>query len=233
LQNGTSVNTTTLHGQTPLHQSTTLPNIDIISLLIKYGAFLNAQDDEGDTPLHWAVREGRIDIATILLNNGISVNVANDDNETALHLAASLGEEQFVELLVKNNALIDEKDVEACTSLHLACSLIENEKLVKFLVDQGANVNAKDCCGRTPLCIATQNGQTNLASYLVSVGATNTKDKYGGKVQSLTFRKPQMKRKSETHQSNRSVDYLSNPFVQKASTFNRIHGGVAFSFIDV
>jgi len=232
LQNQTSVNTTTLHGLTPLHKSATLSDTDILSSLIKCGAFLNAQDDEGDTSLHWAVRAGRVDSANILLNNGISVDVANDDLETALHLAVSCGDEQFVELLVKCNASIDERDAEACTPLHLAC-MIANEKIVKLLVDNGANVNTKDFNGQTPLHIAIQNGQKSLASYLESVGAISVQDKYGNMAKFKEERNSIKTTKlPETRLQNKSANYSSNPFVQKASAFNKIHG-VTFSFIDV
>ena len=44
-------------------------------------------------------------------------------------------------------------------------------KVVEFLVDNGADVNARDKRGRTPLTLALENGYTDVVKYLKKHGA--------------------------------------------------------------
>jgi ankyrin repeat protein len=41
---------------------------------------------------------------------------------------------------------------------------------VQYLVDQGADVNARDRYGRTALYLAAENGQLSIVQYLVDQG---------------------------------------------------------------
>ncbi len=47
----------------------------------------------------------------------------------------------------------------------------DNEELVRFLIKNGANVNAKSKKGKTPLSIATEAGNANIIELLKSNGA--------------------------------------------------------------
>ena len=55
--------------------------------------------------------------------------------------------------------------------LHIACKK-NNVDLVKYLVDNGADINRLECLNfRTPLCIACENNNVDLVKYLVEHGA--------------------------------------------------------------
>ena len=52
--------------------------------------------------------------------------------------------------------------------------------IVKYLIEKGANIEAKDEYQKTPLHMASNYGKTDVVKYLVSKGANkNAKDKYG------------------------------------------------------
>ena len=78
-------------GGTPLHYAATFSkNPEILSLLIKAGADVNAKDACGNTPLHGAASYNENpEILTILLNAGADVNAKNDGGTTPLDWATS------------------------------------------------------------------------------------------------------------------------------------------------
>jgi len=49
--------------------------------------------------------------------------------------------------------------------------IMEMKKLLKYLIEHGANVNQKNEKGSTPLCLACYNGNENIVKYLVKHGA--------------------------------------------------------------
>ena len=72
---------------TPLHRAAQRDNVDIVKILLKRGAHVNAldQDDdfgEGLTPLHWATRYGNPDIVNVLIDAGANVNAHTGDGGT-------------------------------------------------------------------------------------------------------------------------------------------------------
>ena len=42
------------HGETPLHRAAAFGSVEVIDLLLEYGADTNAEDQNGNTPLSWA-----------------------------------------------------------------------------------------------------------------------------------------------------------------------------------
>ncbi|VDO06927.1 unnamed protein product [Rodentolepis nana] len=56
------------------------------------------------------------------------------------------------------------------TPLHRACNL-GSSKMVRILIDRGANVNAHDIYRNTPLHLAAARGYTNIVNYLIDADA--------------------------------------------------------------
>ncbi|XP_062582487.1 uncharacterized protein LOC134244239 isoform X2 [Saccostrea cucullata] len=121
----------------------------LVSLLIKYGADLNCQDDNGLTALMGAVLYNR-ECTKLLLENGASVNLQEKDSRTALHNACLRRNHATVLLLTEYGASIDAKDVHGFTPSHIACELLD-EKTIKILLNKGADINVIDNNGFTPL----------------------------------------------------------------------------------
>ena len=71
---------------------------------------------------------------------------------------------------------IEAKDINDCTPLHLACEQ-SSEDAVVFLLSWGANPNAQDKNGRTPLFICVTGFRVKIAKKLLQKGADmNIKD---------------------------------------------------------
>lgn len=89
---------------TPLYFAAQNGHIEIVALLIKHGADVNAVSKNG-TPLHIAARRNRAEIVSLLLENGASPNaVGGGYRHTPLHMAARTGALKAGRVLVDHGA---------------------------------------------------------------------------------------------------------------------------------
>jgi hypothetical protein len=153
-----------------------------------------------------AAKDGDVSLAKALLERGSDINAIDGDGLTALMHAAWQGNEAMVELLVKAGADASVKDRNGVTALSLACDapnpriinlLLEHDKakgaavllevckkdsteMVKMLVENGADVNARDEDGATPLMFLAAAGELELIKLLLQKGAQiNARDNKG------------------------------------------------------
>lgn len=67
---------------------------DIIRILLRNGAAVDARAREEQTPLHVASRLGNVDIVMLLLQHGAQPHATTKDLYTPLHIAAKEGQEE-------------------------------------------------------------------------------------------------------------------------------------------
>lgn len=105
-------------------------------------------------------------------------------NGTALHCAASLGHMDIIKLILKSGIAIDIKRTQGDignggTALIEAVSSLQ-EDMVDFLIENGAQVNAQDHDGVSPLHMASRENSVEIAQMLVNAHATvNIQDNKG------------------------------------------------------
>lgn len=98
------------HGERPLHGAAKYCNIDIVMLLLRAGADVNATDIDGRTPLHDAFfKVGQIkspqhhyDIAKVLLSAGADPRLADRFGSIPLQFAAGCGDIATINLLLSS-----------------------------------------------------------------------------------------------------------------------------------
>lgn len=78
------VNVRYTRGNTLLHYAANRGYRDIVELLLKKGAGINAQDNDNRTPLHEAMAYRRYDVARYLVDHGADTSLKNKDGETPL-----------------------------------------------------------------------------------------------------------------------------------------------------
>ncbi|MHC4663554.1 MAG: ankyrin repeat domain-containing protein [Planctomycetota bacterium] len=136
---------------TPMHQAALSGNLEMINLLYKYGAAVNADWDwnksscddfptnDRRSPLHFAACHGHADAVLLLIEKGARVNARDCSNASPLHKAACSGSLDTVKILIGNGAEISPA-IFGCgwTPLHEAVSS-RNIEVVKYLVKMGAN----------------------------------------------------------------------------------------------
>ena len=72
---------------TPLHHAVEAENAEVIPVLVKAGADVNAKEYYSNTPLHLAAMFGKIKVIPILLKAGADVNAKDVDGRTPLEMA--------------------------------------------------------------------------------------------------------------------------------------------------
>jgi ankyrin repeat protein len=71
------------------YEATSTAQVDIVQLLIDYGADVTAQDGTQTTPLHLAAFSGSAESVQLLIEYGADVNALDQSSKTPLHLASS------------------------------------------------------------------------------------------------------------------------------------------------
>ncbi|KAB5515042.1 ankyrin repeat protein, partial [Coniochaeta sp. 2T2.1] len=79
-------------------------NCDLVDLLIRYGADINAANSDGKTPLYAAALEGFTQIAEVLLDHGADINIGTTAMLTPLVAASLKNKPETVRMLLRRGA---------------------------------------------------------------------------------------------------------------------------------
>ncbi|XP_078664037.1 uncharacterized protein LOC144907104 [Branchiostoma floridae x Branchiostoma belcheri] len=155
---------------TSLHVASWYGKTEVVELLLKHGADLEARTKDDMTALHVASGNGETKVAAFLLKHGADLEARDVDGLTSLHVASQYRRTEVVELLLKHGADLEARDVDGLTSLHVA-SQYRRTEVVELLLKHGADLEARDVGGMTSLHVASGNGRTEVAALLIEHGA--------------------------------------------------------------
>ena len=178
---GANVNVKDSEGTEALHSAALGGCYEIVELLLREGADVNAiQKVGGGTPLHLAALGGNFKVVELLIARGADVNAKNNEGSTPLHYAAEVGHnDTTVEILLKNGATVNVSDSLGLTPLHLAVGHFgRSEGIVALLLEHGADVHARDRELKTPLHWSARHENHALTKRLLTHDPdVNAKDK--------------------------------------------------------
>ena len=147
---------------TPLHWASYLGDSEMVKLLISKGAELDAVDPSYGTSLHLAAEQAHLEVVELLLGEGAQVNLSSPSwGHTPLH-RASWGP-------VVRRFGQDALDFGADPNPDYTA-------IAALLIAEGAELNAQDHEGETPLDQAIEGGSAETVALLKKHGAKTRKE---------------------------------------------------------
>jgi ankyrin repeat protein len=112
-------------------------------------------------------------IEDLLAADPATAHSYSGDGWTPLHLAAGFGTPQSVDVLLQHGAQVDavSRNPQRNQPLHAALALGRNTETVRLLLAHGADPNALQVGGFTPLFSAATANRRDLAEMLIESGA--------------------------------------------------------------
>jgi ankyrin repeat protein len=144
--------------------------------LLNRGMDVNTSDREGNTLIMLAVREKHPGLVRLFIQQRAKVNARNMHGDSALRLAAYQGDLPVVQDLVAAGARID---TEGWTPLIYA-AFNGHEAVAAFLLEKGADIDAKSENGMTALMAAARGGFLPLVKRFVAAGAAMNEQSANG-----------------------------------------------------
>lgn len=181
LADGADINSQSENGYTALMWACTYSSrseyAEVAKFLISAGADVNIPAVDGTTAILEAAENSK-EITGLLLSNGANIKAVRNDGRgifTSVTFGILMGsvDLEFAEFILSKGVDVNEAatsgDVKGWAAIHYAVGN-GNEGLVRFLVENGADVNAKTADGKTPLSLAGTNN-TEIIKILKTAGA--------------------------------------------------------------
>ncbi|XP_028548695.1 potassium channel AKT1-like [Dendrobium catenatum] len=153
------------NGHTALHLAASKGSVNCVLLLLDYGADPNSRDSIGSVPLWEAVLGKHEPVIRLLIDNGADLSHGD-----MAQYACTAAEQNSIELLkdiVNYGGDVTLTRNDGSTALHLAvCE--GNFEMVKFLLEQGADIDKQDIHGWSPCGLAEQQGHQEIISLFLT-----------------------------------------------------------------
>jgi ankyrin repeat protein len=157
-------NLPSVKGVLPVNLAAENADLNMIHLLVKYGAQINKKDGNSRVALHLAVESGNEEMVEYLLKAGADVNARDELGQTPLMCVWEEKRETTIsEKLLKSGANINAVNNEGDTSLMYAIRQ-GNVERSRFLINQGADLSIRNVRGQNVLDYAKIGGLKEILS---------------------------------------------------------------------
>lgn len=175
-----NVNQKDMYGDTVLHVAT-MANapVNTLSLLVSNGAVVNERNKEGVTPLALAIETQHPAQVKFFAQNGADVYAEDMQGNTPITKALDSETREMLETLItKSN--VNSTDSSGNTALHIAVNRDAPIEYIRYLVEIGSDVNARNKNGDSALFITVQKNRRDAGDLLLEknadIFATNTQN---------------------------------------------------------
>ncbi|XP_059178223.1 putative ankyrin repeat protein RF_0381 [Physella acuta] len=170
------------HRQTPLMLAIEQSNIEIIHLLLDYGAEVVHKTNLGLDAVQHAIFKGSMISLKSLIRAGADINARNSRGETYLIQSVKLLQLEIADLLIKSGADVNVQDSEGKSALmhNGATHSMAFNRIQELLLAAGANMNIQDNHGETHLIQMVKQSKPDIVNLLIISGAdVNVQDNQG------------------------------------------------------
>ena len=154
-----------------LIQSNDTAEFELLRRFIDDGASVNAKDGDDDvkmTPIMWAVRSKNEAAMKLLLKARADTREVDARGRTALHIAVDKDSTSYAQRLYEYDAeMIHDADNFGTTPLHCGVER-KSKKMVTWLLNRKADIDAQDNDGQTPMHTAVYNDAVDMITQLLN-----------------------------------------------------------------
>lgn len=140
----------------------------VIAVLVNAGVNVNARDRSGGTPLHEAASRKNLSAVRALLEAGAEVNARTAEDDTPLHRVMATRNSPGTLLTIPHDAPPQLRNADGPDDL---AAFDLDTAIAAALVRAGANLEARNHSGETPLGSAGRKGHARLVPKLLELGA--------------------------------------------------------------
>lgn len=158
---GVGIDETDESGNTALIKAAGAGYSETVEKILGLGADPRHTNTLGRNALLVAAGKGYTDVARMLMGRGADTKSTDKEGWSALSLAAYNGHADTVSLLSAQASASELDDA------LLVASFSGDAKVIRTLLSQGANINARSPESRTPLMIASENGKLDAVRVLL------------------------------------------------------------------
>ena len=197
LDRGARLDAQDRYGCPPLHVAAYAGHKAMVRVILEAGANANETGAHGELALHWVAAKGHLEVAEVLIRAGSQVNTKTKkqriDTDTMMEETADVVKFQLKSLELREKArqaTLNGSSLQIAppprlvfaagdTPLHSAVQW-GYEEIVKLLLANGADVDAKNHHGQSPLHYASAFRHQRITNILIDAGAhTNAPDNDG------------------------------------------------------
>ncbi|XP_038666178.1 ankyrin repeat and SOCS box protein 3 isoform X4 [Scyliorhinus canicula] len=174
IQKGHSLDIADNRGWCPIHEAATHKSVRCLRLLIHAASstpYIELKTFEGETALHLAAKCGHVKIVQILLKAGADANAKTNENITPLFLATEKGHIAVARIFLRHGARINGPHSACLWSVLHQAAYQEHLEILVLLLEKGADKEARDDYGITPLFLAAQYGKLESLRVLLQHGS--------------------------------------------------------------